>query len=87
MAIQLDENYRVERDTCSWALVYEEKKFDVKRQKEYLSTATSWHATFKQALTVYCDLQLAGFTSAREIISAITHLEKVIKKLDVGGKQ
>lgn len=77
--IQLDENYRVEKDAASWNLIYE-KQGDINPNtgRPSMSRDVTYHANLKQALVTYLDLSLEGSTDVQGVVAAISEAERRI---------
>lgn len=79
--IRLDDNYRIEEDSCSWNLIYEkEGDINPKTGKPIISRDASYHANLKQALTWYLHLSQSGSETLQDAIRAISEAEKRIEK-------
>jgi Sec7-like guanine-nucleotide exchange factor len=77
--MKLDENYRIETDTNNFTLVYESKKFDEVKKKEFTSK-DEWHyPELKYALIKYLNQSLKPCKSIKDVLSKISELEQLIK--------
>jgi len=84
-SIVLDKNYTIVPDAACWQLIYrKEGKINQETGKPTISRDQTFHANLSQALHTYIDLELRECSDLKEILDAISALEKKIDKA-VGG--
>lgn len=80
MKFKIDDYFTIEGSLNSFTLLYEEKYFDDKAQKERVSKDQWFYSNFKQCLEAYLDKAVIGHNSAKEILNKLEEIKKLINE-------
>lgn len=83
--IQLNEKFRIEKDTYSWVLIFSEERErenkDTKVKEPFIFEDKWYYPDLKQLLKKYIDLDLKSANSIDELINKLDNINTKIDEL------